>query len=479
MHTCAQHPHPSSHSTRQDGAVGVAVHHGAARCYTALLAAGHPFLAPRTGPQDLLRAAAVGGSAAVLRGVMARCTPTVPSLTTLHLAAAAGDGDGAAVRAQLAGATASAADMNAFADGLGMQPLHVAAAAGSGPAVEALVAAGALPATRDRLGRSVLHIAAAFDNAPAVRALVAAGAELEAMHHGDTPLGTAATCGAIAAMVALLEAGANVNPRPKGGVGRAPLLCAASGGSPEAVRLLLSAGADVHAKSESFTALHAACGGHGSDAVNIVRVLLAAGAKPVGKSDGLTPLGHAVSSGNIAVVEALLEAGADLAAECRPLMHCAVQSGNTEMVALLVRLGVPVDALEDGRTALWNRLSMWGFQEADAMTVALVTAGASLAFRDEQGATPLHVAAMMAFPPHVALLLAHGADAAAEDSLGRRPFGRAREAWHKATAHPTIHSPYASRPDPRVATGAWECMCLLAPAAAWARRRAAVVGCEL
>jgi ankyrin repeat protein len=83
-----------------------------------------------------------------------------------------------------------------------------------------------------------------------VKLLITAGANVSAPSETiyGAPLGYAANRGDVAALKALLKAGAKVNGTSLGG--RTALMHAAESGNPEAVKALLLAGADVHARDD-------------------------------------------------------------------------------------------------------------------------------------------------------------------------------------------------------------------------------------
>jgi uncharacterized protein len=461
----------------QTDAVSWAASYGAERCYFALLAAGHPLVPtePHTlhPLQALVRGRGRGCTPAILRDVLARLAPGEPTITPLHLAAAAED-DGAAVRECLAGVGKTL--LGSAVAQCGMQPVHVATAAGGLASLQALLAAGADWRAKDGSGRTALMVAASVNRADAVGALVAAGSELEVMLAGETPLGQASSRGHLDAMRALLAAGAKVRVVPKGAEGRQPLFCAAASGRAEAVNLLLAAGADT-TKSAGADALGAASDrGHGA----IVRALLAAGVSANSSFEGFTALQRAVMRGSVDSAEALVQAGAKVAfrpkRDSDTVMHLAVQYRHVAMVEALARWGAPVDdpsADERAITPLGQAaLDTRGRQSREAVVRALVRAGASVNARDATGSSPLHYAAFMACPPHVALLLELGADPLALDRKRQLPLDKALETWRKLrptrTAVATAHGM-------AISDTAWEAVWLLVPAGAWARRRAPVV----
>jgi len=122
-----------------------------------------------------------------------------------------------------------------------------------------------------------LKDAAAGGDVGEMERLIAAGADPNAFEGTDdwTPLQWAARNGHVAAIAALLKAGAHVDGPNSGGY--TPLMLAAGNGHTAAIDALIAAGADVHhANGGGETALHRASQfGH----LDAARVLLEAGAK--------------------------------------------------------------------------------------------------------------------------------------------------------------------------------------------------------
>jgi ankyrin repeat protein len=118
---------------------------------------------------------------------------------------------------------------------------------------------------------------------------IAAGADPNACEHTDelTPLQRAAQEGHLAAMAALLNAGARVDGANSGGW--TPLMFATEHGRTVAIAALLAAGADVRrANKDGGTALHSASR---SGRLDAARVLLEAGARAdVRNKDGKRPI---------------------------------------------------------------------------------------------------------------------------------------------------------------------------------------------
>ncbi|GAB2919918.1 ankyrin repeat domain-containing protein [Streptomyces heilongjiangensis] len=121
-----------------------------------------------------------------------------------------------------------------------------AASVGDTAAVDALLRAGACPATADADGTTPLYAASVHGAADTVRRLLAAGAPPDAESgHGTegTPLCAAACWGHTDTVRELLAHGADPNLHEDHGTGRPPLYWAERGPHPETAALLLAAGA--------------------------------------------------------------------------------------------------------------------------------------------------------------------------------------------------------------------------------------------
>jgi uncharacterized protein len=132
---------------------------------------------------------------------------------------------------------------------------------------------------------------------------------------------------------------------------------AAMGGDHGAVRSLIEQKVDVNvAQGDGMTALHWAAF---QDDLEMTRMLLAAGAgvKAATRDGAITPLLLACTGGNAAIIQAILDAGADVNsanANGTTALMSASSAGNPDAVKLLLDRGADIKAKEHahGQTAL-------------------------------------------------------------------------------------------------------------------------------
>ena len=354
---------------------------------------------------------------------------------------------------------AAGADPNA-ARLTGGTALMTCARTGNPDAIRTLLAAGAdVNAREPRRGQTALMWAADQNHADATQVLIEAGAELAARsQEGYTPLIFAARAGGREVVQILLARGANVNDvvaptaaptSSRGGYGArydtsspgaSALLVATVRGHWDVARLLLQQGADPNAQGAGYTALHWAVGEWESDLTGpfgavgydwvaglqpgkheFVKALLAHGADPNARITALpprlaftisapqvrtgTPFMLAARAGDVAIMQALLAAGADplltmddhttalmtaaglgrTVGESRVTPHAAL-----EATRLALEVGHDVNAANDaGETALHGA----AYAGAEEVVQFLVDRGARVNARNKtHGYTPLTIA---------------------------------------------------------------------------------------
>ncbi|KAK7873669.1 hypothetical protein R5R35_013209 [Gryllus longicercus] len=223
---------------------------------------------------------------------------------------------------------------------------------------------------QDVYGRSAVHYAAEHGHLEALRLLSAAGCKLDIADTDNfTPLHLAVARDHVPVVKMLVSEGAQVNRKTSDKT--SALHMAASRGHIGAAEVLLGAGASVDAldSSDRTPLLLAVSRGH----EDVVQLLLHNGAKVnIEEIHGYTPLCEAVWKKAVPLVQMLLDADAKVT-QSHYLLHDAVMHRHLDMVRLLVRAGCIVN------------------------------------LRDENGDTPLIVAARTGHIPVAELLLENGA----------------------------------------------------------------------
>lgn len=441
---------------------------------------------------EAVKAGDIGDVRALLEQRADVNAPQPDGTTALHWAARANANE--MVRVLIAaGANANATNR------YGVTPLTLAAANGNAALTASLLEAGANPNVTVGEGETILMTAARAGNVESIKALVAHGADVNAAEQwqGQTVLVFAALQNHADAVKMLVELGADVNARSKrlefpefvfktAGMIYAvqpvgswtPLMYAARDGAIDAVRALAESGADLNlvdpdgttaltlaiinghfdtavallekgadpnvADKNGMTPLYAAVDMHtiqtvwgrpmplledATDPAGMVRALLQHGANPdipllrpiIGRhtrntgdaslSEGTTALARAAKSGDATLMQVLLEGGASPHATQADLTTVAmiaaggggqrVYPGSASVsvpateedsfaaLELIAGAGVDLDAFNaNGDTAL-HRAAARG---ADSIVAFLAERGATLDMRDRRGRTPLDVA---------------------------------------------------------------------------------------
>ena len=258
----------------------------------------------------------------------------------------------------------------------------------------------------------------------AVRVAVATGADVNRRLDSTWTLMTyCAMRGCSEAVKACLAAGAEVDA---GWGWKTALVHAARGGHEAVVEALLEAGASAavgrDGRDETLTLV---CDGHPTP--GIVRRLVEAGADVNSRNHSGTALMHAVRRGNVAVMEVLVELGANVEVihdlDWADMPHALTG----EVVRWLVARGLRIQFDEGYDSPLgWA----CGQGRVDAVR-ALIELGADVNGKTDNGWAPLHFAVRSEEHQAVEitqLLLGAGADAGAADESGRTPLHDARHA---------------------------------------------------
>ena len=334
----------------------------------------------------------------------------VSAAAQVSLVAAAKDKDRDAVRQLL---QQPRANVNA-AEGDGTTALHWASHHDDVEMAGLLLRAGATVNAANDLGATPLWIACLNGSDAMVRRLLRGGANPNAaLLLGETPLMVASRTGNAEVVAQLLEAGAKVNA--DAARGQTALMWAAAQRHPDVVKVLLAHGADVSLRTDSWSQVEAVSP-HGHLSYNR--------AIPYGRD---TALMFAARSGDLESARLLLAAGADVNdsdAWGVSAMVLAAHGGHGELMEFLLEKGANPNAAGAGFSALHVAI----MRGDERMVTALLRHGADanlplkdwtptrrtskdLNFEPELvGATPLWLAARLAEPNVMRLLMGKGAD---------------------------------------------------------------------
>jgi ankyrin repeat protein len=301
---------------------------------------------------------------------------------------------------------------------------------------------------------NVLHLAA-YLNLVSVAQQVAQRGELQSRlnkrdSHGMTPLDYTVAMGHIPMFMFLVQQGAKQEP-----LGETILELAVRKGQRDMVALLLDMGWNVNLRAQQLTPMGSLytmtrwLPGAFNEGLDLNRDTWSMMFKDVGVQE--TPLHQSATFGHLAVMELLLERGADISAgttkgftplhsasytghlQCVELLverganvnwvtteqwlplHYAAMRGKTAVVEFFLDLGVPIDSLNiKAKTAL-HLAAYAGHAE---LVQILVERGANVELKSYKGETPLHLATRHTKPQIVELLLSLGADRSAVTNEG-------------------------------------------------------------
>jgi ankyrin repeat protein len=363
---------------------------------------------------------------------------------------------------------ARGANVNLATD-LGVTALSLACTNGSVAMVDLLLRAGANANAARSTGETPLMTCARTGRTAAVAALLARGAEVNARQaRGQTALMWAIAERHVEIVQTLIGRGADVNARSAGGF--TPLMFAAQQSSLEAAQALLAAGAriDDRAPDGSSPLLLSLSGTHPVGAANVTLdrsdglplLLLSKGANPnLADADGYTPLHWAAERGRLALVKALLAAGANPnarvskdppppsgsftfstkgLAQATPFW-LATRERHIDVLRALAAGGADVSMAGDGGVSPLMLAMPGGRGQAAArnggdIVTVLLELGADVNAANAAGQTPLHAAAAAGANDIVQALVDKGAKLDAQDKRGDTPLTVAERRADKSTA---------------------------------------------
>jgi len=277
-----------------------------------------------------------------------------------------------------------------------------------------------------------LALAAARDDAASVEQLLAAGADPNLrLPQGDSVLQVAANEHALKSLAVLLAHGAN--PLAPDHAGHSALWLAASRNDVAILNALRGAGIkpDGHAPNEDVPLLAAVRAGH----AEAVQILLDAGANPESAdAAGHTSLMLAVAGGHQALLETLLTHHARTDAtdrDQRTALWYAAAAGNVGALTSLLHADDEVIVDEQGLSPLHVAAA----RGETAAVAQLLAARARLNGRSKSGDTPLMLAAAAGHTEAVAVLLAHSPELDVQNSAGDTALIAASRGGYSAVCH--------------------------------------------
>ena len=266
---------------------------------------------------------------------------------------------------------------------------------------ELMLAGGADVQARDREGKTALHYAATSGNVEVLELLLSKGAEVDAKdtRYRRTPLHKAAYSADVKTVAALLNKGADISARDAEGL--QAIHAAAKRNDPAVLNFLLEKGAAVTAaESHGGTPLHCAAI---ESKPKAARVLLEHGAPPAALDQyKKSPLHFAALLGSVEIVRLLLDH--------RVPVNGADFQGDTPLhVAAMVRVGQnDLKATPEQPAATVNSSMAYinKSQPADKLKIVklLLAKGAKPNVKNQEGATPIDVAAKYGTPEILAAL---------------------------------------------------------------------------
>jgi len=300
---------------------------------------------------------------------------------------------------------------------------------------ELLIERGAAVDVADDNGNTPLRWAVYNMHGDLARLFIDHGASLDVVGgNGSTLLHGAAYGGNADLVQLLLDHDADVNAR--NGALYTPLLSGIVGrAGVDVLQMLIDAGADVHDRNgDGYNAFTLAAR---RDTTDVAVYLMEQGVSTHARADynGMSALHNAAAGGNTALIEILLDDGANIDEECSDgwtALTWAVIRNQVDAAALLLERGAnPDPARADGKTPLHELLRDWDPEFA----TLLLEHGANVDARETPtGRTFLHKMALSGLTDGVELAIEHGANINAVDDAGMTPLQYAGRYGHRGVA---------------------------------------------
>ena len=320
----------------------------------------------------------------------------------------------------------------------GLTPLHYAVKNNGIKMCQILANRGASIDARDSYGNTPLHTAITWQSIQAAKFLLLRSANVQLRNlSGNTPMHTAVLQRDRDSIKMLVEYGASLESRDN--MGMTPLLLAARKNYWEVSQLLIELGADFNARDDrGNTPLHEAVRNRNEATCTLliargadmyaenryddtpIGIAFAAGAETVdwfiqgnsifARDDrGNTPLHIAIqSNASEEIIRLFIKKGADVDSRNNRIntpLHIAFQTNNKTAVEILVQAGADLFSRNgEGNSPLTIAFG------AGKETMSWIINERTVSMTDQQGNTPLHIAASIGDRQAVDFLLTMGAD---------------------------------------------------------------------
>lgn len=301
------------------------------------------------------------------------------------------------------------ADVNAY-HGSNRPALLLAVEHSSVPFIKLLISWGAILNIRTGDKKlSALHIAAGCGIPEVIKILLDDGLDVNDLDaDGNTPLMKCVAGATPVEEVARILLDRGAHPSHANTAGLTPFVRSGSTGTPAIIRLLAARGAITNAKlDDGYTALHIASVAGKAD---LIEAIVEVDRSLLNQVDniGWSPLHQAVLGKHALAVDKLISLGANLTARLpdgrTPLM-VAAKNGCVEQIEQLAKAGVPLEA----KSNVENTAVHYAANEGQNRCLSeLIRLGARIGVYEENGHTPLTLAAMSGFIETMKIILEKG-----------------------------------------------------------------------